>query len=354
MQFGNLHYLWLMLLVPALIAFFIWAFRSRQHALEQFADRKLLDFLLQSTSRPKQILKSVLVVAGIFFAILALIQPKWGYHWEEMKRKGLDMIVALDVSKSMLAEDIKPNRLEAAKREVKSLVNLLKGDRIGIVAFAGTSFLQCPLTLDYGTAKLFLDNIDVDSVPKGGTDIGGAIRTAIKAYEGHEKKHRVLILVTDGEDLEEGVMEAVEEAKKQGIIIFPIGIGRQEGAPIPVVDERGQKTFVKDPEGKVVLSKLDPVLLQKIALMSGGKKGSIGTGSFPLEEIYQEEVSKMEKKELESSRQKRYEHRFQAPLFAAILCFVLEACLTERKARSTERKPHLSKSKPVKKEEVAV
>ncbi|MBI4430932.1 MAG: VWA domain-containing protein [Candidatus Omnitrophica bacterium] len=298
----------------------------------RFADAKLLDHLLQSVSRTKQKAKAVLVVSGILFAILALIEPKWGYHWEEVKRKGLDLIVALDVSKSMLAEDIKPNRLEAAKREVKSLINLLRGDRIGIVSFSGSAFLQCPLTLDYGTAKLFLDYLDTDSVPKGGTDIGGAIRTAVKAYEGHEKKHRVLILMTDGEDLEEDVMEAVEEAKKQGVVIFPIGIGKQEGAPIPLTGERGQKTFVKDPEGKVVLSKLDPVLLQKIALLTGGKKGSIGAGNFPLEEIYEEEVSKMEKRELESSRQKRYEHRFQWPLFLSLLCFVAEACLSERKS----------------------
>ena len=332
MQFGNLYFLWLFLLIPALGAFYVWAFRSRKNALETFAESKLLAVLLQSVSRGRQMLKSALVVTGVLFMVFALIQPKWGYHWEEVKRKGLDLIVALDVSKSMLAEDIKPNRLDAAKREVKSLINLLHGDRIGIVAFAGSAFLQCPLTLDYGTAKVFLDNLDVESIPKGGTDIGGAVRTAIKAYEGHEKKHRVLILMTDGEDLEEDVMEAVEEAKKQGVIIFPIGIGKQEGAPIPIMDERGQKTFVKDSEGKVVLSKLDSVLLQKIALATGGKKGSIGVGNFPLEEIYQEEVSKMEKKELESSRQKRYENRFQWPLFAALLLFVIEVCITERKS----------------------
>jgi len=338
MRFGDLSYLWLILMVPALIGFYFWAFRSKQKAMSKFANRELLDQLLQSVSPSAQRFKPALIVLGVLFLVMALIQPKWGYHWEEVKRKGLDIVVALDVSKSMLAEDIKPNRLEAAKREIKSLINLLRGDRIGLVAYAGTSFLHCPLTLDYGTAKLFLNNLDVDAIPLGGTDIGGAIRTATRAFEGHEKKHRVLILITDGEDHKGKVTEAVEEAKRNGIVIFPIGIGRKEGAPIPFLDEWGRKSFVKDRGGKIVLSKLDPVLLQKMALVTGGKKGSIGIGSFPLEEIYQEEVSRMERRELESSRQKRFEHRFQWPLFAALLCFVAEAILSERK-KSKKRRP---------------
>ncbi|MCM8776255.1 MAG: VWA domain-containing protein [Candidatus Omnitrophica bacterium] len=331
MRFGALNYLGLLGLIPVLIGFYIWAARSKQKAMAKFANHELWGQLIRSVSLPKQRLKPVLIITGILFLVLALIQPKWGYHWEEVKRKGLDIVIALDVSKSMLAEDIKPNRLEAAKREIKSLIHILKGDRIAIVGFAGDAFLHCPLTLDYGTAKLFVDHLDIDSVPLGGTDIGGAIRTAIKAFEGHEKKHRVLILITDGEDHREKVMEAVEAAKKQGIVIFPIGIGKKEGAPIPLVDDQGRKSFVKDREGKVVLSRLDPVLLQKIALMTGGKKGSIGTGSFPLEEIYQTEVSRMERKEMEASRQQRFEHRFQWPLFLGLLCFVLEAVLDERK-----------------------
>lgn len=330
MQFGNAHFLWLLVLIPLAAAFYVWAFRRRAQALERFAHGALLGQLVRTVSMRKKIIKATSIVFGVLFLILALSQPKWGYHWEEVKRRGIDIVVAIDVSKSMMAEDVKPNRLEGAKREIKSLIGMLKGDRIGIVAFAGSAFLQCPLTLDYGTAKTFVDHIDIESIPRGGTDIGGAIRTAVKAFEGHEKKYRVLILITDGEDHEAGVMDAVEEAKREGIVIFPVGVGRQEGAPIPVVDESGQKTFVKDEEGNVILSKLDPVLLQKIALMTGGKKGTIGAGSFPLEGIYAE-VSKMEKKELESSRQKRYEHRFQWFLFAALLCFVFETLLTERK-----------------------
>jgi Ca-activated chloride channel family protein len=309
----------------------MWFFKAKKDALEKFADSELLKHLLKSVSFRKQKIKPVLFVVGILFLVLALAQPKWGYQWKEVKRKGLDIVVALDVSKSMLSEDIKPNRLDAAKREIKNLINMLTGDRIGIVAFAGSSFLHCPLTLDYGTAKLFLDHLDVDAISHGGTNIGDAIYKSIRAYEGHDKKHRVLILITDGEDHEKTVMDAVEEAKKKGVVIFPIGIGRKEGAPIPYYDEKGVKSFVKDRRGQIVLSKLDSVLLQKIALMTGGKKGSIGTGSFPLEEIYLEEVSRMEKKNLESTSQKRYENRYQWPLFIALLLFVLEAVLNDRR-----------------------
>ena len=333
MRFGNIQLIWLFLLVPICALFFRWAWQEKQKALGRFARQDLLKVLLQKVSFKKQKLKPILFVTGIAFLIFSLIQPKWGFHWEEVKRRGLDIVVALDVSKSMLAEDIKPNRLEAAKREIKSLINILQGDRIGIVAFAGSSFLHCPLTLDYGTAKLFVDHLDTTAIPKGGTDIGGAIRKAVKAFEGHEKKHRVLILITDGEDHSADVMDAVNIAKKHGVVIFSIGIGRQEGAPIPVVDAEGRKGFVKDRKGNVVLSKLDSVLLQKIALMTGGKKGTIGAGNFPLEEIYEEEVSQMEKKELRSSRQKRYENRFQIPLFFALLLLVAEAVLSERKNR---------------------
>lgn len=334
MRFGNLHYLWLLLIIPVCGIFFIWAVKSKRRALEAFAKREVLFHLVELVNFKAQKIRMLIFLAVLLLLIITLIQPKWGYHWKEVKRKGLDIVVALDLSKSMLAEDIKPNRLEGAKREIKSLINIIKADRIAIVAFSGSAFLQCPLTLDYGTAKLFLDNLDVNSMSLGGTDIGEAINVSVGAFEGHEKKHRVLILITDGEDHADKVMRAVEEAKKQGVVIFTIGIGKQEGAPIPFMDEHSRKGFVKDTEGNIVLSKLDPVLLQEIALLTGGKKGTIGAGSFPLEEIYSREVSKMEKKELRSQRQKRFDNRFQWPLFMAIFLYVIEAVLIERKSRN--------------------
>ncbi len=331
MQFGNLHFLWLLLLIPCLVIFYLLTFRSKRRMLKKFIANDVWQYLLKSVSLKKQRVKPIFFILGVFCLILALSQPKWGYHWEKIKRRGLDIVVALDVSKSMLAEDIKPNRLEAAKREIKNLINMLKGDRIGIVAFSGTAFLQCPLTLDYGTAKLFLDYLNTDIIPLGGTDIGGAIQKTIRAFEGHGREHCAMILITDGEDHRGNVMAAVKEAKNKGIVIFSVGVGKGEGAPIPVLGKDGKREFLKNNEGKIVVSKPNMKLLQKIALMTGGRKGVIGTGNFPLEEIYQKELSKMEKKELESSRQKQFENRFQYFLFAAILFFVLETIFSERK-----------------------
>ena len=330
MYFENLEYLWLLLLFPAYGIFCIFAVKSKQRDLETFADRDVLVHLVKSVNFRVQKIRVVLLPVVLLLLIITLIQPKWGYHWNEIKRKGLDIVIALDLSKSMLAEDIKPNRLAVAKREIKSLINMMKGDRIAIVAFSGSAFLHCPLTLDYGTAKLFMDNLDVNSIPLGGTNIGKAIEVSTGAFEGQEKKHRVLILITDGEDHSEKVMQAVEEAKKQGVVIFTIGIGKLKGVPIPCMDD-GRKSFIKDREGNIVVSKLDSVLLQKIALLTGGKKGVFGAGSFPLEEIYKQEISKMEKKELKSSRQKRFENRFQLPLFVAIILYLIESVLVERK-----------------------
>ncbi|MBF0254315.1 MAG: VWA domain-containing protein [Candidatus Omnitrophica bacterium] len=336
MIWGNPHALWMLALIPALAVFVVFARRARQRALERFTGSALSEVLSRAVSRPRRRLKTLILLAALAMTVAALAQPKWGYEWQEVKRRGLDIIVALDVSKSMLAEDVKPNRLEAAQREVKSLINRLQGDRIGIVAFAGTSFLSCPLTLDYGTSKLFVDHLDPDIIPLGGTDIGGAIRTATAAFEGHEKKHRVLFLITDGEDHSASAETAAREAKDQGIVIFPIGIGKREGSPIPETLADGQTGYVKDRSGQVVLSKRDDVLLQKIALKTGGKMGLIGGGSFPLDEMYDDEVSKMEKRELESVRQKRYENRFQIFLIIALLLLVAEAMISERRRVAAE------------------
>ncbi|MCK5513335.1 MAG: VWA domain-containing protein, partial [Deltaproteobacteria bacterium] len=201
---------------------------------------------------------------GIMMGIFALTRPQWGFHWEEIKRVGVDVMVAIDVSESMLAEDVKPNRLERAKREVIDLIEMMEGDRIGLIAFAGTSFVQCPLTLDYGACKMFLDYIDTDLIPVPGTAIAEAIRTSLKSFNKRERKSKALIIITDGEDHEGEPIDAAKEAKKEGIKIFTIGVGREGGAPIPLKD--GSGGFKKDRKGDMVITHLDEITLQKIAL----------------------------------------------------------------------------------------
>jgi len=323
MRFGNLSYLLFLWIVPGVIVFYIYAFRKKAKYIQLFSEKRLFRQLTPDVSRKRQVFKVFLLVLSIIFCVLALIRPKWGFHWEEIKRKGVDIIVCVDVSTSMLAEDIKPNRLERAKRKIHDLINLLQGDRIGLVAFAGVSFVQCPLTLDYGACQIFLDCLDTDLIPVQGTAIGNAIRTATRAFRKGERKSKVIILITDGEDHEGEPLKAAQEAKKEGIKIFAIGIGKEGGAPVP--EPNGKGGFKKDSHGELILSKLDEVTLQKIALNTGGSYVRSVTGDMDLEKIYLEDIKKKtEQKELKSARQKRWEERFQWPLFLALLFLLLD------------------------------
>lgn len=331
MKFANISYFHLFWLLLAMAGFYIYIFKNHQKLLARWGDLPLVAKLISRVSFGKRRLKVILLLTAIFFIIITLAQPQWGYHWEELKRKGIDIVIALDASKSMLADDIKPDRLSAAKLELSDLLKVLQGDRIGLVAFAGTSFLQCPLTLDYGAFKLFLDNIDTDIIPQPGTDIGGAIRKAIGAFGKESKKHRAVILITDGED-HSGVLEtATQEAKIEAIPIYVIGIGSREGTPIPIIDEGGNKTYLKDKNGNIVLSKLDDLGLKKTALTTGGAYIDAGSGTMALDKIYTERIRKLEKKELESAKRKIYENRFQWPLLIAFMLLVLEGIISERK-----------------------
>ena len=263
--------------------------------------------------------------------IFALADPKWGFHIEEVKRRGIDLIIALDVSKSMLAEDVKPSRLGRAKLEIESLLESLRGDRVGLVTFAGSSFIQCPLTLDYSTVKLFLEDVSIESIPRGGTDVGGAIRKSVEAFQGEEAGDRVVLLITDGEDHGETLDAALSEAKEKEIKIYPVGIGKTEGAPIPIEGEKGQVQYLRDRGGAVVLSKLDLGLLERIASATGGGGGVIGSGDFSVEDLYEKSIAKLEKGELGSTQKKEYHHRFQWPLAAGFILLYLEGLISERK-----------------------
>ncbi|MCH8157812.1 MAG: VWA domain-containing protein [Nitrospinae bacterium] len=261
---------------------------------------------------------------AVFFLILALTQPRWGYKWEDLKREGVDIIIALDVSNSMLAQEIKPNRLERAKHKIADLLDMLEGDRIGLVAFAGTSYLQCPLTLDYSAARIFLSAIDTELIPVQGTAIGHAIRTSVKAFNTQDMRSRAIILITDGEDHAGDALSAAKWAREQKTKIFAIGIGREIGAPIPDT-KPGASGFKKDSQGEVVLTKLDETTLQKIALETGGSYVRSVTGDMDLQKIYLENIKhKVEKKEFRTERRKIWHERFQWMIFLALVCLTIE------------------------------
>jgi Ca-activated chloride channel family protein len=231
----------------------------------------------------------------------------------------------------MLARDMKPNRLEKAKQEIRSIIDRLQGDRIGLVAFAGEAFVQCPLTLDYSAAQMLLGAMDNLSVSVQGTSISSAIETAIEAYAQQEKKHKVMLLLTDGEDHEQGVQEMAENARRAGVKIYTVGIGNPAGEPIPILDRRGNQVgFKKDENGEVIVSRLDETALQEIALTTGGKYYHATAGEMELDRIFSE-IAKLEKKELEGTLVTRYDDRYQWPLLLALLLMVGEFFLPERK-----------------------
>ena len=302
--------------------------------MEGFAQKDLLNELTGPLDRKKQRMKTVVVLVSVLMIIIALIRPQWGFEWQEVKRSGLDILIAIDTSNSMLAEDVKPNRLERSKLAVKDLIKKLRGDRVGLIAFAGSAFLQCPLTVDYSGFMLSLDSIDVETIPKGGTSLTSAIKTALDSYEGG-KKHKILVIITDGEDHEGNLVELAEKAKEKGIKIFTIGIGTKEGELIPVTDESGNVSFLKDKKGNVVKTRLDEATLQKIALNTGGSYVKATSTEFGLDLIYEEKLSKMEKREIEDKMVKKYKERFQIPLFIALLLLCIEPFIRERK-KSTE------------------
>jgi len=339
LDFGNVRFFyqdsfWLILshfIVPLVIVFYIFAYKQKKKILGRFGNLKLIGYLSTSVNRRAQLLKTVLLVAALFYLIVAWARPQFGTKLETVKREGVDIVIALDVSFSMMAEDITPNRLEKAKHEIEALIDKLKGDRVGLVAFAGVPFIQCPLTLDYGAAKIFLDVMAPDLIPVPGTAIGKAILESLKAFEQSERKYKVLILITDGEDHEDDPVEIAKKAEEQGVVIYAVGIGTPGGVPIPVYGQQGGlKEFKKDRSGQEVVSKLDEVTLEKVALQTNGKYYRASSGEVELDKIY-DDISTMEKKELASKKFSQYEDRFQFILVFALFLMIIEVFISERK-----------------------
>ena len=333
MHFAYPHVLWLLWLLPPLAGLYLLAANRKKAALDRFTDERFLDQLLPGRSPGRARLRGLLLGLAITFLLTALAGPRWGFRWEEVERRGVDLVVALDLSRSMLAEDAKPDRLAAAKREMRDLLELLQGDRVGLVVFAGTALVQCPLTLDYGAFSVFLDQLNPNTVPIGGTDLAAAVRTSTETFVKEERSGRAVLLITDGEDHSGELRKAAEEAKAQGVHVFVVGMGSPEGVPIP--DGRGG--FIKE-AGRVVLSKLDEGGLKELALTTGGSYVRSVEGDLDLRKIYLEDIKQtLESRALSSSRQKRWEERFQPFLLLALLLLVLESTVGPPRSRKSSR-----------------
>ncbi|MDX1502164.1 MAG: VWA domain-containing protein [Thermoanaerobaculia bacterium] len=334
LKVGSPESLWLLWLVPALALFLLYVARAKRRLLARFAQPEILARLTAGISRPRQVLKAALILLAVLALVLSLAELKYGFTWEEVRRRGVDIVVALDVSDSMLVEDVEAggrlSRLERAKREIADLLRLLEGDRVGLVAFAGAAFLECPLTLDYGAAELFLDSLDTDLIPVKGTDLGEALRVSLEAFEGASHPSRAIILITDGEDHGGRALKLAAEAKTAGVRVFTIGIGRDEGAPIPA----SGGGFRRDRRGEIVMSRLDETTLQRVALETGGSYVRSVTGDVDLEKIYAQGIkATLEDQELGSRRRQRWEDRFQYVLGLALAALMLETLIPERRRR---------------------
>jgi len=330
MRFEHPNLLWLLLVIPpALGLFFWWAERARQRLLTQFVEARLLSQLTVGISPARRKVRVALLILAVAFLVITLARPQRGFDLQEVEQRGLDIVVAVDTSKSMLATDITPNRLARAKLAVQELMQKAGTDRMGLVAFAGDAFLACPLTIDNTAFQQSLQALDVNSIPQGGTALAAAIDTALTAFK--EKDHyKVLVLFTDGEDNDEGALEAAKKAADAGLKIFTIGIGSAEGDLIRVTDANGNSDYVRDPQGNVVKSKLNEPLLQQIAGTAGGFYLPL-RGADTINTLYERGLEPLPKSEGKEKLVRRYHEQFKWPLASTVLLLLAEIFLPERK-----------------------
>jgi Ca-activated chloride channel family protein len=322
-----LHLLWLLPLTAFVL---VVGHRRKMRAMEGLADPELLKRLTGPFSRGRALIKGVLVVVGIGLMLFALAGPRWGSHYQEVRQKGVDIMILVDVSPSMLVEDIKPDRLERARREISDFLRVVQGDRVGLVAFSGAAFVQCPLTLDYGALEMFLSAVHPGLVPVPGTDLGAAIEAGISAFDPDSETDRVILMITDGEDHEGGGIKAAEKAAEMGIRIFVYGLGEGAGGPIPQDDGTGG--FKKDKGGQMVLSRLDEQGLREIASLSGGDYVRSVVGDLDLDMLYFDGIkTATEARTLKSGKIKVYEERFTLFLLGALFVLVLEWLVVDRR-----------------------
>lgn len=333
MELANEQALWLLWAIPFIAGLYGWSFYRKHRMLHQFAQADLLKHINLNVTIQRQWSKAALLILSVLMIIIALTRPGWNPQPQKVDRKGRDLIILLDVSQSMLAEDIKPNRLERAKLDIRELLDELSDDRIGIIAFAGTSVIKCPLTHDYGFAKIALDQINTQSISRGGTLIGDAVRKAVdEVFDQDEKGFKDIILITDGEDHESYPLKAAEKAGRKGVRLFVIGVGDDtQGARIPTVDEQGRKTFLKY-QGQEVWTKLEPKTLEQMARITpGGRYLNVKTGTYDLLEVYHSLIETSEAKQLEATSTVLYEEKFQIFLGLALTLLIIEAFISERK-----------------------
>jgi Ca-activated chloride channel family protein len=331
-RFQHIEYLYSLFAIPVFIVLYFLMVLWKKRALNAFGSSDIIKQLMPATSSFKPALKFIILMLAVLFLIIGLANPQIGSKLEEVKREGIDIMIALDVSNSMLAEDLVPNRLEKAKNAISQMVDKLHGDRIGIIVFAGSAYVQLPITTDYAAAKLFLSSINTDMLPTQGTAIGSAIELAVKSYGENNVSNKAIIVITDGENHEDDALKQAQEALQKAIKVYAIGMGLPQGAPIPVYS-RGQITgYKKDRDGNTVVTKLNEVMLQQLTASGGGIYVRATNTQVGLEILFSE-LNKMEKTEYGSKMFTDYEDRFQYFLAIALFFLILEFFISERRSK---------------------
>jgi len=326
-KFGDIRWLWLIFLVPALALLYAYTFHQKSRALRAFASIATLKFISSSVSRTRQLLKAGLVLLSIVFLVLTLMRPWGDPRQETVRKKGRDVVFLLDVSKSMLARDLKPNRLERAKMAIQDALKIMEGDRVGLVIFSGNNALKCPLTHDYDFFLTILEKVSPEDVSRGGTNLGDAIRTATRKVFGRkEGKFRDIILITDGEDHGSMPKNAADEAAKHGIRIHTVGLGSPDGTRIPIAS--GQYLRYSD---EYVRSRLDEKLLREIAAATLGTYIPVRTGTMDLGQLYKQVIATAAKREEQSRRATIWSEWYQSFLLVALALLVVESLISERR-----------------------
>src|SRR5256714_1088304 len=331
MTFGVPQWIWGLLVIPLLIALFIRSERRGLKRLQEFVSARLLPQLAGTVNRPRRILRFALQLLGLALAIVSLAQPRWGYTFEDVKRKGLDSLIAVDTSRSMLSNDVQPTRLDRVKLAIQDLISQLQGDRVGLIAFAGRAFMQAPLTIDYDAVVEAITDLDTRTIPEGGTKISSAITLATQSFGKSAMGNRALVIFTDGEELSGDAVKSAKEAGDAGARIFTVGVGTPQGSLIPVTGDDGQTDFVKDSSGQVVKSKLDDKRLREIAQATGGFYVHLESGPRTMEQIQNEGLAKMQAAEMDVRLSRRPIERYEWPLGAALIALALSILIPERK-----------------------
>lgn len=326
-NFAQAQFLALLLLIPFFFVIQALVLKLRKNRIRKFGDENLVRQLMPSYSASKVWIRLTFFALGFFFFVIGLSRPQIGAKIKEHETKGAEIMIALDVSNSMLAEDYSPNRLDRAKLAISRLVDKLRDDRIGLIVFAGNSFVQLPITTDYVSAKMFLNSISTESVPIQGTAIGEAINTAIRSFSAQSEKSRAVIVITDGENHEDDPVAAAKQAAEMGVRVFTIGVGSPEGKPIPMDGE-----LLKDKDGNIVVTRLDESVLQDVAAAGNGAYVRAGNSEFGLNPII-DDIRKMEDEKYSSIVFEEFDEQFMYFMAIALFFFVLEMLIGDRRSR---------------------